>query len=77
MRRLGQLLMGLGLVLGGAVGLAVLLNLSLPGVSWIVAVGLAKLTLIAAGGLMAGGAFAVRLAHRRDDPARLPSRPAP
>jgi hypothetical protein len=77
MRRLGQLLMALGVLLGGAVGLAILLNVSLPSVSWLVAVGLAKLTLIAAGGLMAGGAVAQRLAARRDDSPQLPSRPAP
>jgi hypothetical protein len=72
MRRFGQLLMLLGLGIGGAVGLALLFHLSLPGVSWIMAVGLAKLTLGASVGLLAGGAFLQRLATRRDD-ARLPS----
>jgi hypothetical protein len=65
--------MVLGLLLGGAVGLAILLHMSLPGVSWLVAVGLAKLSLVAAGGLIAAGAFVQRLANRRDDAARLSS----
>ena len=66
MRRVGQLLMFLGLGVGSTVGLAMLLHLSLPGVSWIVAVGLAKLTLVASGGLLASGAFLQRLTARRD-----------
>jgi hypothetical protein len=40
-------------------------------VSWLVAVGLAKLTLIASGGLIAAGAVVQRLAKRADDRARL------
>lgn len=71
MRRIGQFLMLLGLGLGGVVGLALLLHVSLPGVSWLVAVGLAKLTLAAAGGLLAGGAVIQRVAARHEE-ARLP-----
>jgi hypothetical protein len=71
MRLLGRLLMILGLLLGGSVGLAILLNLSPPGISWLVAVGLAKLTLVSGVGLIAGGAVALRLANRRDAAQRL------
>ena len=73
MRKLGQLLMILGALVGGAVGLGILFGLAIPGVSWIVAIGLAKLSLVASGGLMAGGAVLQRLANRREDPPRLPS----
>jgi hypothetical protein len=62
----------LGALLGGAVGLGMLVGLSIPGVSWIVAVALAKLSLVASGGLMAGGAVLQRLAARREEPPRLP-----
>jgi hypothetical protein len=62
----------LGALVGGAVGLGILLGLSIPGVSWIVAVALAKLSLVASGGLMAGGAVLQRLAARQAEPPRLP-----
>jgi hypothetical protein len=64
--------MMLGLAVGGAVGLAMLLHLPFPGVSWLVALGLAKLTLAASLGLLSGGAILQRLATRRED-ARLAS----
>jgi hypothetical protein len=48
-----------------------LLGLSVPGVSWLIAVGLVKLTLIASGGLIAAGAVLQRLARRAEDRARL------
>ena len=66
MRRFGQLLMLLGLGVGGAVGLAILLHLSIPGVSWLVAVGLAKLTLVSSVGLLGAGAALQRIANRRE-----------
>ena len=72
MRGVGQLLMILGALVGGAVGLGMLVGLSIPGVSWIVAVGLAKLAIVASGGLMAGGAVLQRLAARHEEPPRLP-----
>jgi hypothetical protein len=37
------------------------------GLAWIVGIGLGKLTLIASGGLMAGGATLLRLARRGED----------
>jgi len=73
MRLLGQLLMILGVAAGGAVGLALLLHLSIPGVPWLIALGLAKLTLVGSAGLLGAGAFVQRLANRHDDRPALPS----
>jgi hypothetical protein len=73
MRLLGQLLMILGVAVGGAVGLALLFHLSIPGVPWLIALGLAKLTLVGSAGLLGAGAFVQRLANRRDDRPALPS----
>jgi hypothetical protein len=66
MRLLGTLLLALGVLVGCAVGFALMFGLQMPGVPWLVAVGLTKLTLIAAGGLMAGGAVLHRLARRAE-----------
>jgi hypothetical protein len=76
MRRIGQLLMALGAAVGVFVALAIAAHLGLAGAPWLVRVALAKLGLIAAGGLMAGGAIAVRLAKRHEQ-RQLRSRPAP
>jgi hypothetical protein len=73
MRLLGQLLMILGVAVGGAVGLALLFHLSIPGVPWLIALGLAKLTLVGSAGLLGAGAFVQRLANRHDDRPALPS----
>lgn len=64
MRRLGQLLMALGAALGAFVGIAIILHLGAPNASWLINVALAKLSLIAAGGLMGAGAVAVRIDTR-------------
>lgn len=77
MRLLGQLLMALGVAVGGAVGLALLFHLSIPGVTWLLAVGLAKLTLAGSAGLLGAGAFVQRLANRRDERPVLPSDTTP
>jgi hypothetical protein len=77
MRPFGSLLLTLGVLLGCAVGVALLLGVQVPGVWWLVAVGLTKLTLIAAGGLMAAGALMIRLAKRSDARDRLGAGPAP
>lgn len=66
MKRFGQFLMGLGAAVGVAVAVAMLAHLGVNGASWLVDVALAKLGLVAAGGLMAGGAATVRIAKRRD-----------
>ena len=64
LRWFGRGLLGLGLVLGGAVGVAMLAGIAPAGMSWLAAVTLAKLTLVASGGLMAGGAVCLRLDQR-------------
>ena len=51
-----------------------LMHAGLVGVPWVVNVALAKLGLVASGGLMAGGAMSIRLARRRDQMA-LPREP--
>jgi hypothetical protein len=71
MRPLGAVLLTLGVLLGSAVGIGMLLGVSVPGVSWLVAVGLAKLTLVASGGLIAAGATLQRLAKRAEDRTRV------
>jgi hypothetical protein len=70
---LGTLLLALGVLLGCIVGAGLLFGVELPGVPWLVAVGLTKLTLIAAGGLMASGAVLHRLARRSEDREALTS----
>lgn len=66
MRVLGTTLLVLGVLVGCSVGVGMLLGVSVPGVSWLLAVGLAKLTLIASAGLMAAGAMLQRLAKRSE-----------
>lgn len=73
MRLLGQVLMALGVAVGGAVGLALLFHLSIPGMPWLLALGLAKLTLVGSAGLLGAGAFIQRLANRHDELPALPS----
>jgi hypothetical protein len=71
MRLLGGVLLALGVGIGIAVALGMLVGIDIPGVSWLVAVGLVKLTLIASGGLIAAGAVLQRLARRSDDRERI------
>ena len=68
--------MALGAAVGVLVALAMAAHLGLADAPWLVNVALAKLGLIAAGGLMAGGAVVVRLAKRQEQ-RQLGSRPAP
>jgi hypothetical protein len=65
--------MVLGVVVGGAVGLALLFHLSIPGVPWLLALGLAKLTLLGSAGLLGVGAFVQRLGNRHSELPALPS----
>ena len=69
--------MALGGAVGGAVGLALLFHLSIPGVPWLLAVGLVKLILAGSVGLLGAGAFVRRLANRRDERLMLPSDKSP
>ena len=70
MKRVGSLLMVLGAGIGvvSAVGIGGGFHLEFP---WLVNVALAKLTLVASGGLMAGGAVIRRMALRREQAGRL------
>jgi hypothetical protein len=70
MRSLGSLLLFLGLLVGVAGGAGLMLGLHASGWAWLVTIGLAKLTLLASGGLMAAGAGLHRLA-RRDEAQEL------
>ena len=78
LRWMGRGLLGLGVVVGGAVGVAMMTGVHLTGISWLAAVGIAKLTLVASGGLMAAGAVCLRLdnrtRHRRLTGSDVPSR---
>jgi hypothetical protein len=73
MRLTGSILLALGVLLGVSVALGMAVGVTIPGVSWLVAVGLVKLTLIAAAGLMAAGAVLQRLAKRVEHRATLSS----
>ena len=60
MRILAIVLFALGLLVGGSVGAALLLHLTIPGLSWLVAVGLTKLALLTSAGFLGAGAAAGR-----------------
>ena len=65
MRRLGSVLMTLGVAGGVATGLAILADVPVPGVgSWLVGVAVAKLALVGSTGLIAAGAALHRLGAR-------------
>ena len=61
--------MAAGVLIGVSVTLALMAGVSLPGVSWLIAVGMAKLVYIASAGFLGAGAIVQRLA-KRDDEAR-------
>ena len=71
MRRLGDVLMWTGAAVGAAVGAGMMFGIGLPGVPWLVAVGLVKLTLLGSVGLMGAGAVIHRLARRSEERGRL------
>jgi hypothetical protein len=64
MKRLGSLLMALGLVIGLVLGIGTIAGIKVAGVPLLVAIGLGKLTFVGAIGLMAAGAGVRRLALR-------------
>ena len=72
MRRFGQFLMSIGLAFGALLGVGMLLPGHYLGISWLIAVGLAKVTLVSALGLIGGGAVLQRLANRESERDRLP-----
>ena len=71
MQRLGLILMWLGAVVGALVALAIATNsvapLGLHGLSWWIALGAVKLTLLGSAALMAVGATLRRLGTRQRD----------
>lgn len=64
MRYLATFFLFLGLLVGVIGGAGLMIGLHVSGWTWLVAIGLAKLTLLASGGLMAAGAMLQRLALR-------------
>lgn len=74
-RPLGSVLMAAGAMFGVGVAVAMIGGIHvLPAMPWIASVGLAKLTLLGSGGLMAAGAVCNRLALRADQRKTLPVR---
>lgn len=64
-----------GAAVGIGLGAGIGLGISLPGIPWLVAVGLVKLTLLGSAVLLGAGAFLERLSGRRQDRDRLPPGP--
>jgi hypothetical protein len=75
MKRLGQLLAAIGLVLGVLLGVGLLVPLHVNGLVWLAAVGGFKLVLASSLGLIAGGAALQRVARERDAEVALPPGP--
>lgn len=73
MRSAGTLLLMAGALAGALVGLGLLFGIPVPGLPWLLVVGLVKLALLGSLGLMASGAVLLRLARRADERARLAS----
>ena len=67
MRHFGNILLALGVIIGVAGAAGLMMGLHATGMAWIVGIGLAKLTLLASGGLLASGAGVLRLARRAED----------
>jgi hypothetical protein len=63
-RVVGRALLWLGLLVGIVGGIGLTVGFHFTGIAWLVAIGLAKLTLATSLGLMAGGAVLQRLAQR-------------
>ena len=66
MKRLGSALMLLGGLVGVAAAIWVALGLERPGLPWLVAVGLVKLTVVASFGIMGAGAMMIRIGKRAE-----------
>ena len=78
MRRLGGILMALGLVVGALMAAAVIAGADWFGVHWVIWVGMVKLGVAGALGLIVAGAFLRRAARRREQRAltEIPERHA-
>ncbi|HEU4994947.1 MAG TPA: hypothetical protein VFT29_09005 [Gemmatimonadaceae bacterium] len=66
MKRLGSFLMASGLIGGVVLGIGVIAGVKVQGVPLLVAIGLGKLTFLAALGLMGAGAGLRRIALRQE-----------
>ena len=75
LKPLGRALMVAGAAIGIAIGAGIGLGISLPGIPWLIAVGLVKLTLLGSAVLMGAGAFMERLSGRKQERDRLPPGP--
>jgi hypothetical protein len=74
MRRVGLILLSAGALVGIASGVWTFVGPAAGGLSWLVGVGLIKLTFAAGLGLMAGGAVSLRIANRREARALPPGK---
>jgi hypothetical protein len=63
--------MWIGAAVGAVVGFGLMLGVALPGVPWLFALGLVKLSLAGALGLIGGGAVLRRLGLRAEERALL------
>jgi hypothetical protein len=70
MKRLGSLLMALGVVVGAGAAAWIGVGLERAGLPWLVAVGLVKLIVVASLGILAAGAMVARVANRREEAER-------
>ena len=66
MKRLGSFVMAIGFVIGLILAIALAVNLKVGAVPFLVAIGLGKLSFLAAAGVMAVGATLRRLGVRSD-----------
>jgi hypothetical protein len=73
MRSVGSGLITIGVLLGTVLGVALLSGVSVPGLPWLIAVGLAKMVFFSSLGLIGAGAALHRLARRQEERARLRS----
>ncbi|HJQ20727.1 MAG TPA: hypothetical protein VJ867_10285 [Gemmatimonadaceae bacterium] len=66
MKRLGDVLMGVGVAIGAVVAIKLAMGVRVNGMPFLVSVGLVKLTLLTALSFLAAGAAARRIGKRRD-----------
>jgi hypothetical protein len=75
MGRLGRFLIALGAAVFFVDALAIVIHVEgPPGAMWLINLAVAKLAMLAGGGLMIGGAVTARIAHQREQ-RRLESTP--
>ena len=75
MKRLGDVLMAIGVAIGAVVAIALAMGIRVNGMPFLVSVGLAKLTVLTALGFLAGGAVVRRLGKRREERERVGAHP--